>query len=131
MQLVQSVGVFLKERILCVIVQIGKAGVQETADSIALTEVRASNKARSCSSVLLLKKSHCAAMSLCTVFTSSSFRVEGRGAIKPKMMSRFEDAAEYEDAKVELAGRMIGDIMAAPEMTDAQAVFEGIRNYTN
>ena len=45
--------------------------------------------------------------------------------IKPKMMSRFADAAEYEDAKVELAGRMIGDIMCHPEMTDAEAVFEG------
>ena len=47
-------------------------------------------------------------------------------AIKPRMMSRFADAAEYEDAKVELAGRMIGDIMSHPEMTDAEAVFEGI-----
>ena len=46
--------------------------------------------------------------------------------IKPKMMSRFADAAEYEDAKGELAGRMIGDIMSHPEMTDAEAVFEGI-----
>lgn len=46
--------------------------------------------------------------------------------IKPKMMSRFADVAEYEDAKVELAGRMIGDIMSRPEMTDAEAVFEGI-----
>lgn len=46
--------------------------------------------------------------------------------IKPRMMSRFADAAEYEDAKVELAGRMIGDIMSHPEMTDAEAVFEGI-----
>ena len=46
--------------------------------------------------------------------------------IKPKMMSRFADTAEYEDAKVELAGRMIGDIMSHPEMTDAEAVFEGI-----
>ena len=46
--------------------------------------------------------------------------------IKPKMMSRFADAAEYEDAKVELAGRIIGDIMSHPEMTDAEAVFEGI-----
>ena len=46
--------------------------------------------------------------------------------IKPKMMSRFADTAEYEDAKVELAGRMIGDIMNHPEMTDAEAVFEGI-----
>lgn len=47
-------------------------------------------------------------------------------AIKPRMMSRFADAAEYEDTKVELAGRMIGDIMSHPEMTDAEAVFEGI-----
>ena len=31
-------------------------------------------------------------------------------AIKPRMMSRFADAAEYEDAKVELADRMLGDI---------------------
>ena len=46
--------------------------------------------------------------------------------IKPKMMSRFADVAEYEDAKVELAGRMIGDIMGHKEMTDAEAVFEGI-----
>lgn len=46
--------------------------------------------------------------------------------IKPKMMSRFADVAEYEDAKVGLAGRMIGDIMSHPEMTDAEAVFEGI-----
>ena len=46
--------------------------------------------------------------------------------IKPKMMSRFADVAEYEDAKVELAGRMIGDIMSHPEMTDAEAVSEGI-----
>lgn len=46
--------------------------------------------------------------------------------IKPRMMSRFADVAEYEDAKVELAGRMIGDIMSHPEMTDAEAVFEGI-----
>lgn len=46
--------------------------------------------------------------------------------IKPKMMSRFADVAEYEDAKEELAGRMIGDIMSHPEMTDAEAVFEGI-----
>ena len=46
--------------------------------------------------------------------------------IKPKMMSRFADVAEYEDAKVELAGRMIGDIMSHPEMTDAEAIFEGI-----
>lgn len=31
-------------------------------------------------------------------------------AIKPRMMSRFADAAEYEDAKVELADRMLGDM---------------------
>ena len=48
-------------------------------------------------------------------------------AIKPKMMSRFADDAEYEDARVELAGRMIGDIMNAPEMTDAEAIFEGMQ----
>ena len=50
-------------------------------------------------------------------------------AIKPRMMSRFEDEAEYEDAKVDLAGRMIGDLMQVPEMTDAQAIFEGIQKY--
>ena len=50
-------------------------------------------------------------------------------AIKPQMMSRFADAAEYEDAKVELAGRMIGDILAVPEMTDVQAIFEGIQQH--
>ena len=38
-------------------------------------------------------------------------------AIKPRMMSRFADAAEYEDAKVELADRMLGDILNVPEMT--------------
>ena len=48
-------------------------------------------------------------------------------AIKPVTMSRFSDDAEYEDAKVELAGRMIGDILNTPEMTDAQAIFEGIQ----
>lgn len=48
-------------------------------------------------------------------------------AIKPKMMSRFADDAEYEDARVELAGRMIGDIMNAPEMTDAEVIFEGMQ----
>ena len=48
-------------------------------------------------------------------------------AIKPKMMSRFADDAEYEDARVELAGRMIGDVMNAPEMTDAEAIFEGMQ----
>ena len=50
--------------------------------------------------------------------------------IKPRMMSRFADVAEYEDAKVELAGRMIGDIMSHPEMTDAEAVFEGILKHS-
>lgn len=44
-------------------------------------------------------------------------------------MSRFADDAEYEDAKIELAGRIIGDIMATPEMTDAQAIFEGIQRH--
>ena len=37
-------------------------------------------------------------------------------AIKPKTMSRFADDAEYEDAKVELAGRIIGDIMQLPQL---------------
>ena len=50
-------------------------------------------------------------------------------AIKPVTMSRFADDAEYEDAKVELAGRMIGDILNTPEMTDAQAIFEGIQQH--
>ena len=50
-------------------------------------------------------------------------------AIKPATMSRFADEAEYEDAKIELAGRIIGDIMATPEMTDAQAIFEGIQRH--
>lgn len=50
-------------------------------------------------------------------------------AIKPATMSRFADDAEYEDAKIELAGRIIGDIMATPEMTDAQATFEGIQRH--
>ena len=50
-------------------------------------------------------------------------------AIKPKMMSRFADDAEYEDARVELAGKMIGDILATPEMTDAEAIFEGIQRH--
>lgn len=50
-------------------------------------------------------------------------------AIKPVTMSRFADDAEYEDAKIELAGRIIGDIMATPEMTDAQAIFEGIQRH--
>ena len=51
-------------------------------------------------------------------------------AIKPATMSRFADDAEYEDAKVELAGRMIGDILNTPEMTDAQAIFEGIQQHS-
>ena len=50
--------------------------------------------------------------------------------IKPVTMSRFSDDAEYEDAKVELAGRMIGDILNTPEMTDAQAIFEGIQQHS-
>lgn len=50
-------------------------------------------------------------------------------AIKPATMSRFADDAEYEDAKIEVAGRIIGDIMATPEMTDAQAIFEGIQRH--
>ena len=50
-------------------------------------------------------------------------------AIKPKMMSRFADVAEYEDARVELAGRMLGDMMNVPEMTDAEAIFEGIMQH--
>ena len=50
-------------------------------------------------------------------------------AIKPRMMSRFADAAEYEDAKVELADRMLGDILNVPEMTDAQAIFEGFQRW--
>ena len=48
-------------------------------------------------------------------------------SIKPEMRSRFVDEAEYEDARVELAGRMIEDIMNVPEMTDAQAIFEGMQ----
>lgn len=50
-------------------------------------------------------------------------------AIKPTTQSRFADDAEYEDAKVELAGRIIGDILNTPEMTDAQAIFEGIQQH--
>lgn len=50
-----------------------------------------------------------------------------RDSIKPEMRSRFADEAEYEDARVELAGRMIDDIMNVPEMTDAQAIFEGMQ----
>ena len=50
-------------------------------------------------------------------------------AIKPRMMSRFADAAEYEDAKVELADRMLGDILNVPEMTDAQAIFDGLQRW--
>jgi hypothetical protein len=48
-------------------------------------------------------------------------------SIKPEMRSRFADEAEYEDARVELAGRMIEDIMNVPEMTDAQAILEGMQ----
>lgn len=48
-------------------------------------------------------------------------------SIKPEMRSRFADEAEYEDTRVELAGRMIEDIMNVPEMTDAQAIFEGMQ----
>ena len=50
-------------------------------------------------------------------------------AIKPRMMSRFADAAEYEDATVELADRMLGDILNVPEMTDAQAIFDGFQRW--
>ena len=50
-------------------------------------------------------------------------------AIKPRMMSRFADAAEYEDAKVELADRMLGDILNVPEMTDAQDIFDGLQRW--
>ena len=50
-------------------------------------------------------------------------------AIKSKMMSRFADVAEYEDARVELVGRMLGDVMNVPEMTDAEAIFEGIMQH--
>ena len=44
-------------------------------------------------------------------------------SIKPEMRSRFADEAEYEDARVELAGRMIEDIMNVPEMTDCRGHF--------
>ena len=50
-------------------------------------------------------------------------------AIKPKMMSRFEDVSEYEDAKVELAGRIIGELMNVPEMSDAQAIFDSFQQW--
>ena len=50
-------------------------------------------------------------------------------AIKPKMMSRFADVAEYEDAKVELAGRMLGEVMNLNEMTDVQTIFHGIQKH--
>ena len=49
--------------------------------------------------------------------------------IKPKMMSRFADVAEYEDAKVELAGRMIGDLLHVNEMNDAQAIFDSFQQW--
>ena len=50
-------------------------------------------------------------------------------AIKPRMMSRFADVAEYEDAKVELAGRMLGEVMNLNEMTDVQTIFNGIQKH--
>ena len=50
-------------------------------------------------------------------------------AIKPRMMSRFADAAEYEDAKVELAGQMLGNVMDLNEMKDVQAIFDGIQKH--
>lgn len=50
-------------------------------------------------------------------------------AIKPKTMSRFADKAEYEDARMELAGRIMGDIMQLPQLTDAEAIFEGIQRH--
>ena len=49
--------------------------------------------------------------------------------IKPRMMSRFADVAEYEDAKVELAGRMIGDLLNVNEMNDAQAIFDSFQKW--
>ena len=49
--------------------------------------------------------------------------------IKPRMMSRFADVAEYEDAKVELAGRMIGDLLHVNEMNDAQAIFDSFQQW--
>lgn len=49
--------------------------------------------------------------------------------INPKMMSRFADVAEYEDAKVELAGRMIGDLLHVNEMNDAQAIFDSFQQW--
>lgn len=52
-----------------------------------------------------------------------------RDAIKPRMMSRFADVAEYEDAKVELAGRMIGDLLNVNEMNDAQAIFDSFQKW--
>ena len=50
-------------------------------------------------------------------------------AIKPRMMSRFADVAEYEDAKVELAGQMLGEVMNLNEMTDVQTIFNGIQKH--
>ena len=50
-------------------------------------------------------------------------------AIKPRMMSRFADVTEYEDAKVELAGRMLGEVMNLNEMTDVQTIFNGIQKH--
>lgn len=49
--------------------------------------------------------------------------------IKPKMMSWFADVAEYEDAKVELAGRMIDDLLNVNEMKDAQAIFDSFQQW--
>ena len=39
-QLVQSVGVLIEERILCIVVQVREVSVQETADSITLIKVQ-------------------------------------------------------------------------------------------
>ena len=50
-------------------------------------------------------------------------------AIKPRMMSRFADVAEYEDAKVELAGRTIGNLLHVNEMNDAQAIFDSFQKW--
>lgn len=60
---------------------------------------------------------------------STEWLMNVHDAIKPRMMSRFADAAEYEDAKVELADRMLGDILNVPEMTDAQAIFDGFQRW--
>ena len=50
-------------------------------------------------------------------------------AIRPVTQSKFADNAEYEDARMELASQMIGDILNVPEMTDAEAIFEGIQRH--